>query len=66
MQLMPITRAILREAAQFRAQTNLQTPDAIHAATAITHGCSIFLTNDNGFRRVSNLPLVVLSDIAAT
>ena len=27
MQLMPITRAILREAAQFRAQTNLQTPD---------------------------------------
>jgi len=66
MQLMPITRAILREAAQFRAQTNLRTPDAIHAATAIAHGCSIFLTNDNGFRRVSNLPLVVLSDIAAT
>jgi predicted nucleic acid-binding protein len=66
MQLMPITRAILREAAQFCAQTNLRTPDTIHAATAIAHGCSIFLTNDNGFRRVSNLPLVVLSDIAAT
>ncbi len=66
MQLMPITRAILREAAQFRSQTNLRTPDAIHAATAIAHGCSIFLTNDNGFRRVSHLPLVVLSDIAAT
>ncbi len=66
MQLMPMTRAILREAAQLRAQTNLKTPDAIHAATAIAHGCSIFLTNDNGFRRVSSLPLVVLSDIAAT
>ena len=66
MQLMPITRAILREAAQFRAQTNLRTPDAIHAATAIAHDCSIFLTNDNGFRRVSSLPIVVLSDIAAT
>jgi predicted nucleic acid-binding protein len=66
MQLIPITRAILREAAQLRAQINLKTPDAIHAATAIAHGCSIFLTNDNGFRRVSTLPLVVLSDIAAT
>ena len=66
MQLMPMTRAILREAAQLRAQTNMKTPDAIHAATAIAHGCSIFLTNDNGFRRVSSLPLVVLSDIAAT
>lgn len=66
MQLMPMTRAILREAAQLRARTNLKTPDAIHAATAIAHGCSIFLTNDYGFRRVSSLPLVVLSDIAAT
>ena len=66
MQLMPMTRAILREAAQLRAQRNLKTPDAIHAATAIAHGCSIFITNDNGFRRVSTLPLVVLSDITAT
>jgi predicted nucleic acid-binding protein len=66
MQLMPMTRAILREAAQLRAQRNLKTPDAIHAATAIAHGCSIFITNDNGFRRVSSLPLVVLSDITAT
>jgi predicted nucleic acid-binding protein len=66
MQLMPMTRSILREAAQLRAQTNLKTPDAIHAATAIAHGCRIFLTNDYGFRRVSSLPLVILSDIAAT
>lgn len=63
MQLMPITRAILREAAQMRTQTKLKTPDAIHAATAITHSCSIFLTNDYGFRRVPNLPLTVLNDI---
>ncbi len=65
MQLMPITRVILREAAQMRAQKNLKTPDAIHAATAITHNCSIFLTNDYGFRRVANLPLIVLNDIVA-
>ncbi len=66
MQLMPITRGILRQAAQLRAQTNLRTPDAIHAATAIAHGCSIFITNDYGFRRISSLPLVVLNDILAT
>jgi predicted nucleic acid-binding protein len=65
-QLMPMTRAILREVTQLRAQTNLKTPDAIHAATAIAHSSSIFLTNDYGFRRVSSLPLVILSDIAAT
>ncbi|NES21798.1 MAG: PIN domain-containing protein [Symploca sp. SIO3E6] len=63
MQLLPITRTILKEAAQMRSQTNLKTPDAIHAATAIAHNCSIFLTNDYGFRRVASLPLVVLSDI---
>ncbi|NET61651.1 MAG: PIN domain-containing protein [Symploca sp. SIO2E6] len=62
-QLMPITRAILKEAAQMRFQTSFKTPDAIHAATAIAHSCSIFLTNDYGFRRVSNFPLVVLTDI---
>ncbi|NEP14218.1 MAG: PIN domain-containing protein [Symploca sp. SIO2C1] len=66
MQLMPITRAILKDAAKMRSQTNLKTPDAIHAATAIAHSCNIFLTNDYGFRRVTSLPLVILSDIAAS
>jgi len=65
-QLMPITREILTEAARIRSQTNLKTPDAIHAATAIAHSCGIFLTNDYGFRRITSLPLVVLADIAGS
>ncbi|MEW6210246.1 MAG: type II toxin-antitoxin system VapC family toxin [Acidobacteriota bacterium] len=62
--LIPITRAILKEAARLRAETNLKAPDAIHAATSQAIGCDIFLTNDREFRRVSGLPLVLLTDIA--
>ncbi|MEW5857336.1 MAG: PIN domain-containing protein [Cyanobacteriota bacterium] len=64
--LIPLTKAILRDAAHLRANTNLRTPDALHAATALATSCSIFLTNDSGFRRVAGLPVVLLSDIAAT
>ncbi|MBK8598626.1 MAG: PIN domain-containing protein [Holophagales bacterium] len=33
-------------AADLRVQHGLKTPDAIHAAAAIRHGCSEFWTND--------------------
>lgn len=62
-QLVPITQSVLRTAANLRANTNLKTPDAIHAATAISEGCTLFLTNDNGFRNVPNLSVVILSDV---
>lgn len=61
--LLPITQPILRRAAQLRATTNLKTPDALHAATAIDAGCALFVTNDVGFRVVAGLPLVVLDDV---
>ena len=61
--LLPITEPILREAALLRAKAPRPcTPDAIHAATAIAHGCAQFLTNDHGFRNVPGLPVVILSD----
>lgn len=66
MQLIPVTLSLLREAANLRATTNLKTPDAIHAATAIDAGCTLFLTNDNGFRNVTNLPVVILSEVLAS
>lgn len=62
-QAIPVTQAVLKEAAHLRASTNLRTPDAIHAATAISERCSVFLTNDADFRTVPNLPVVVLSEI---
>jgi len=64
-QLIPITKIILERAAGLRATVGLKTPDAIHAATALLNGCAQFVTNDPAFRRVSGLPVAVLSEIAA-
>jgi predicted nucleic acid-binding protein len=61
--LLPITQAVLREAARLRATTRLRTPDALHAATASLAGCSLFITNDAGFRGISGLPLTILDDL---
>ncbi|MGI8468842.1 MAG: type II toxin-antitoxin system VapC family toxin [Pyrinomonadaceae bacterium] len=61
--LEPINRVILRQAADLRAIQNLKTPDAVHASTAIASNCSYFVTNDNGFKRLSNFNVVVLSEI---
>jgi predicted nucleic acid-binding protein len=61
--LLPITQAILREAARLRATTKLRTPDALHAATAQQAGCVLFVTNDASFRGVASLPLVILDDL---
>jgi predicted nucleic acid-binding protein len=57
----------LREAARLRATiSGLKTPDAIHAATALQHGCALFVSNDVGFRRVPGLSLAILDDVLAT
>ncbi len=61
--LLPITPLILKRAARLRAEINLRTPDAIHAATSQAMACDLFITNDATFRRVTHLPLVLLSDL---
>ena len=65
MQLIPIDLAVLREAARLRATTNLKKPDAVRAATALSEGCTIFLTNDSQFRTAPGLPTIVLREILA-
>ncbi len=66
MQLIPINQSILRQAANLRATTNLKTPNAIHAATAISVNCDLFITNDKSFRNLSNLSIVILSEVLAS
>lgn len=61
--LIPIDQTILKSAANLRATTNLKTPDAIHVATALNMGCSLFLTNDSGLRAIPGLSVVVLKDV---
>ena len=66
MTCLPISLSVLEGAARLRAAHNLKTPDAIHAATALAEGCSLFVTNDQGFRRVPGLRVAVLGEIAAS
>ena len=63
MELIPVTLATWEDAARIRAATGLKTSDALHAATAISAGCALFITNDTDFRRVQGLPTVVLDDL---
>ena len=42
----PLNPAAYDLAAELRAQHRLKTPDALHAAAAILHGCDEFWTND--------------------
>ena len=59
---LPIDRATLTRAAELRAVLPaLRLPDAIHAATALLHGCTTFLTNDARFETVGPLPVLLLS-----
>lgn len=66
MRLLPISQAVLRDAAHLRATIRaLRTPDALHAASALLASCALFLTNDVGFRRVPRLPVVILDEVLA-
>lgn len=58
----PIDRAVLEAAARLRVTTNIKTPDAIHAVTALRATCALFLSNDSVYRRVPGLPLTLLDD----
>jgi len=65
-QLIPISQSILRQAANLRATSNIKTPDAIHATTALSVNSNQFITNDKGFRNVPGLPVVILSEVLAS
>jgi predicted nucleic acid-binding protein len=58
----PIDRAVIRRAAQLRGRNRLRTPDAIHLATALESGATLFLCNDKGLRPVKGIEFVVLDD----
>ena len=61
--LVPATRALWEDAAAIRADLNLRTPDALHAATSLQERCTLFVTNDTAFRRVAGLSVVVLNEL---
>jgi predicted nucleic acid-binding protein len=61
--LLPVTAAVADSAAYLRACYNLRTPDALHIATAIEAGCDSFLTNDESFKRINELRVLILDEL---
>jgi predicted nucleic acid-binding protein len=62
-QMLPITQSVLEAAANLRATLGLKTPDALHAATALLNGSTLFVTNDSAFHRVKDLNVTVLREL---
>lgn len=60
-----VNQNIAEIAAQFRANYNLRTPDALQIATAISAGASFFLTNDVRLQSLSELSMLVLDELIA-
>ncbi|MBF2090300.1 MAG: type II toxin-antitoxin system VapC family toxin [Synechococcales cyanobacterium K44_A2020_017] len=63
--IVPILRDLLIDAAEVRANTQLKLPDAIHAATALRTDCTTFITNDRQLKKLTHIPVVLLSEVIA-
>jgi predicted nucleic acid-binding protein len=61
--LRPISRDVIRLAAEHRAAYQLKTPDSIHSATAELFDCSTIITNDARFKRVPGIEVQILSEL---
>ncbi len=65
--LYDVDQSICETAARLRAKYIwLRTPDALHLATAIKHDAQIAVTNDDRWRLVSEIVVLVLRDFART
>ncbi|OGA95487.1 MAG: hypothetical protein A3G27_01055 [Betaproteobacteria bacterium RIFCSPLOWO2_12_FULL_66_14] len=63
LQLAPVTRAVLVRAAELRARYGLRTPDAIMVATALESDATLAVTNDDAWRKVKEIEVVLLRDL---
>ena len=57
-----VDETIADKAANLRARYNLTLTDAFQIATAIQAGCDSFLTNDVELKRVTDIPILILSE----
>jgi predicted nucleic acid-binding protein len=63
LELQPISREVLLEAAGLRARHRLRTPGAIQIATGVRFGATLAVTNDQGWRDQSMIETIILSDL---
>jgi predicted nucleic acid-binding protein len=63
LELAPVTRAVLVRSADIRARYGLRTPDAIMVATAVESGATLAVTNDDAWRKVKEIDVLLLRDL---
>ena len=64
LQLMPVIRAVLVRAAEFRARYGLRTPDAIMVATAVESGATLAVTNDDAWQKVKEIEVLLVRHLS--
>jgi predicted nucleic acid-binding protein len=57
-----VTPAVAERAADLRARFGVKLLDALHVAAAACHGAAVFVTNDHGLRRITDIPILMLDD----
>jgi predicted nucleic acid-binding protein len=60
-----IDRAIAQTASELRAKYNLSLTDALQVSSALASNCQALLTNDAGLRRITALPVLLVSDLTS-
>jgi predicted nucleic acid-binding protein len=51
------------ESARLRATHKLKIPDAIQLATGLINGAEVFITNDDSFKKISHIKVIVLHEL---
>jgi uncharacterized protein len=59
--MLPVTAAVWERGARIGAAFNFKPLDSVHLATAVEHGCGLFLTNDAKLARCTDIPVEVLT-----
>jgi predicted nucleic acid-binding protein len=57
-----VNREVIEAAAVLRSKYRVKFLDALHVACAATSGAECFLTNDEGLRRIQEIPIMILAD----
>ena len=60
--LIPLDDEVAVLAAEFRADLNLRTPDAVQLAAAVSRGYETLYTNDRKFERCTSINVVPVDD----
>jgi len=54
--------SLVEKASDYRRKFSLRTPDAIQLATAIDSHAKVFLTNDSRFKKIKEIPVLILDE----